>query len=81
MNDDASTGSATGGTGAASDDGIRLQKVLANAGVASRRVAEQMIVEGRVRVNGETVTELGRRIHPETDLVDVDGTALPLDES
>lgn len=90
MNDDASTGSATGGsgsatggpgTGAASDDGIRLQKVLANAGVASRRVAEQMIVEGRVRVNGETVTELGRRIHPETDLVDVDGTAIQLDES
>lgn len=88
MNDDASigsatggAGSATGGTGAASDDGIRLQKVLANAGVASRRVAEQMIVEGRVRVNGETVTELGRRIHPETDLVDVDGTAIQLDES
>lgn len=69
------------GTGAASDDGIRLQKVLANRGVASRRVAEQMIVEGRVRVNGVEVTELGRRIHPETDLVDVDGVAIQLDES
>ncbi len=68
-------------TGAASDDGIRLQKVLANRGVASRRVSEQMIVEGRVRVNGVVVTELGRRIHPETDLVDVDGTAIQLDES
>lgn len=88
---DASTGSATGGSlsdgtategaGSASDDGIRLQKVLANRGVASRRVAEQMIVEGRVRVNGDVVTELGRRIHPETDLVDVDGTAIQLDES
>lgn len=88
---DASTGSATGGSlskgaategaGSASDDGIRLQKVLANRGVASRRVAEQMIVEGRVRVNGLVVTELGRRIHPETDLVDVDGTAIQLDES
>ncbi|KQR20930.1 pseudouridine synthase [Microbacterium sp. Leaf151] len=80
------TGSATGGEGpasggSASDDGIRLQKVLANRGVASRRVAEQMIVEGRVRVNGLVVTELGRRIHPETDLVDVDGTAIQLDES
>ncbi|MCM3500441.1 rRNA pseudouridine synthase [Microbacterium sp. P26] len=60
---------------------MRLQKVLANRGVASRRVAEQMIVEGRVRVNGLVVTELGRRIHPETDLVDVDGTAIQLDES
>lgn len=78
---DASTGSATGGFGSASDDGVRLQKVLANRGVASRRVAEQMIVEGRVRVNGDVVTELGRRIHPETDLVDVDGTAIQLDES
>ena len=65
----------------ASEDGIRLQKVLANAGVASRRVSEQLIVEGRVRVNGEVVTELGSRIHPETDLVDVDGTAIQLDQS
>ncbi|MEX8057534.1 pseudouridine synthase [Microbacterium sp. 16-032] len=72
---------ATEGAGSASEDGVRLQKVLANRGVASRRVAEQMIVEGRVRVNGLVVTELGRRIHPETDLVDVDGTAIQLDES
>ncbi|MDF2921038.1 MAG: transporter, partial [Microbacterium sp.] len=62
-------------------DGVRLQKVLANAGVASRRVAEQLIVEGRVRVNGEVVTELGSRIDPESDLVDVDGTAVQLDAS
>jgi len=62
-------------------DGIRLQKVLANAGVASRRVIEDYIVEGRIRVNGEVVTELGRRIHPEKDLVDVDGTAVQLDVS
>ena len=40
----------------ASPEGVRLQKVLANAGVASRRVAEQLIVEGRVRVNGTVVT-------------------------
>lgn len=78
---EASTGAATEGAGSASDEGIRLQKVLANAGVASRRVAEIMIVEGRVRVNGETVTELGSRINPETDLVDVDGVAVQLDES
>ena len=61
--------------------GQRLQKVLANAGVASRRVAENMIVEGRVRVNGRVVTELGSRIDPENDLVDVDGTAVQLDQS
>ena len=64
-----------------STDGVRLQKVLANAGVASRRVAENLIVEGRVRVNGVVVTELGSRIDPEVDLVDVDGTAIQLDET
>ncbi|MEV7797461.1 pseudouridine synthase [Microbacterium foliorum] len=62
-------------------EGIRLQKVLSAAGVASRRVIEQYIVEGRIRVNGETVTELGRRVDPETDLIDVDGTAVQLDVS
>lgn len=61
--------------------GVRLQKVLANAGVASRRVAENLIVEGRVRVNGEVVTELGTRIDPDADTVDVDGTAIQLDPS
>ncbi len=60
-------------------EGVRLQKVLANAGVASRRVCEQYIAEGRVRVNGVVVTELGSRIDPSSDLVDVDGTAVQLD--
>ncbi|WP_223171301.1 pseudouridine synthase [Microbacterium sp. NIBRBAC000506063] len=55
--------------------------MLANAGVASRRVIENYIVEGRIRVNGETVTELGRRIDPASDLVDVDGVAVQLDAS
>lgn len=62
-------------------EGVRLQKVLAAAGVASRRVSEDLIAAGRVRVNGEVVTELGRRIDPENDLVDVDGTAVQLDAS
>ncbi|MET2012902.1 pseudouridine synthase [Microbacterium chocolatum] len=62
-------------------EGIRLQKVLAAAGVASRRVVEEMIVAGRIRINGVVVTELGRRIDPENDLVDVDGTAVQLDQS
>jgi 23S rRNA pseudouridine2605 synthase/16S rRNA pseudouridine516 synthase len=62
-------------------EGVRLQKALANAGVASRRVIENYIVEGRIRVNGQTVTELGRRIDPENDRIDVDGTAVQLDVS
>jgi pseudouridine synthase len=74
-----STGSGTGGMESA--EGVRLQKVLANAGVASRRVSEQLIVEGRVRVNGVVVTELGTRVDPAADLVDVDGTAIQLDQS
>jgi 23S rRNA pseudouridine2605 synthase/16S rRNA pseudouridine516 synthase len=61
--------------------GVRLQKVLAHAGVASRRVCEELIASGRVRVNGVVVTELGSRIDPEVDLVDVDGTAVQLDQS
>lgn len=60
---------------------VRLQKVLANAGVASRRVAEEMIVSGRVRVNGVVADELGTRIDPTKDLVDVDGVAVQLDQS
>ncbi|WP_291046040.1 pseudouridine synthase [Herbiconiux sp.] len=60
-------------------EGVRLQKVMAAAGVASRRVSEQLIEAGRVEVNGEIVTELGRRIDPENDLVSVDGTAVQLD--
>jgi 23S rRNA pseudouridine2605 synthase/16S rRNA pseudouridine516 synthase len=64
-----------------SAEGVRLQKVLANAGVASRRVSENLIAEGRVRVNGAVVTELGSRIDPEVDLVDVDGQAVQLDVS
>lgn len=73
----------SGSSGPAHDpfapEGVRLQKVLAAAGVASRRVSEQYITEGRVRVNGEVVKELGRRIDPETDHVEVNGTAVQLD--
>lgn len=51
----------------------RLQKYLAGAGVASRRHAEELIVAGRVKVNGKTVTELGTKVDAEADLVEVDG--------
>lgn len=59
-------------------EGERLQKVMAAAGVASRRVCEDLIAHGRVTVNGGVVSEPGRRILP-TDLVTVDGTAIQLD--
>ncbi len=67
-------------SGTASDDGVRLQKLMAAAGVASRRVSENMIEAGRVEVNGEVVTELGRRVLG-ADLVSVDGVAIQLDTS
>jgi len=51
----------------------RLQKVLAHAGVASRRAAERLITEGRVSVNGTVVTELGTKVDPAKDAVKVDG--------
>lgn len=63
-----------------SAEGERLQKVMAAAGVASRRVCEDLIAQGRVTVNGELVTEPGRRVHL-TDLITVDGTAIQLDTS
>ncbi|MFM7030315.1 MAG: pseudouridine synthase [Micrococcales bacterium] len=62
-------------------EGIRLQKVLANAGVASRRVCEELIIEGRVKVNGVRVTELGTRIDPSKDSVMVNGQPIQLDAS
>ena len=54
----------------------RLQKYLAAMGVASRRACEQLIAEGRVRVNGDTVTTPGTKITPGTDTVMVDGRVL-----
>ena len=54
----------------------RLQKILAQAGIASRRKAEAYITEGRVTVNGHTVTELGSKADLERDHIKVDGTLL-----
>jgi len=62
-------------------DGIRLQKVLSQAGVASRRVAERMITDGRVEVNGRVVTELGTRVDPDSAEIRVDGARLVLDDT
>ena len=56
--------------------GERLQKVLARAGVASRRHAEDLITAGRVRVNGRVVTEMGVRVDSRRDKVELDGKRL-----
>jgi 23S rRNA pseudouridine2605 synthase len=58
-----------------------LQKVLAAAGVGSRRACEELIAAGRVEVDGHRVTELGVRIDPKRNVVHVDGMRVQLDES
>ncbi|GAC69737.1 pseudouridine synthase [Gordonia soli] len=62
-------------------DGVRLQKVLAQAGVASRRGAEELIAAGRVEVDGEIVVEQGLRIDPDTAVIRVDGARVIMDET
>jgi 23S rRNA pseudouridine2605 synthase len=52
---------------------VRLQKILSTAGISSRRASEAIIVEGRVTVNGQTVTELGSKADPDVDDIRVDG--------
>lgn len=60
---------------------VRLQKVLASAGVASRRMSEKLIAAGRVEVNGEIVAQMGRRIDPRTDIVRVDGERIQVNDT
>lgn len=62
-------------------DGIRLQKVLAGAGLGSRRACEGLISSGKVIVDGVQVRELGVRVNPRTAIIHVDGLRLQLDES
>lgn len=60
------------------DLSIRLQKVIADCGITSRRKAEGLILDGRVSVNGNTVTELGTKVDPYHDTIQVDGNTLEL---
>ncbi|WP_051267197.1 pseudouridine synthase [Nakamurella lactea] len=59
-------------------DGVRLQKVLSAAGVASRRKAEEMIRDGRIKVDGIVVREMGLRIDPDNAVVHVDGNRIQM---
>ncbi|MDC4233294.1 rRNA pseudouridine synthase [Actinomyces sp. B33] len=63
------------------EGGVRLQKVLSQAGVASRRAAEQMIADGRVTVDGRVVRSQGVRVDPQSQAIHVDGDRLILDEA
>lgn len=62
-------------------EGVRLQKVLAAAGVGSRRKCEDLIEAGKVSVNGETVDQLGVRIDPAACVIEVDGKRISVDTS
>lgn len=62
-------------------EGVRLQKVLAGAGIGSRRACEQVIADGRVTVDGVVVRELGVRVDPRSAVIHVDGLRLQLDTS
>ncbi|WP_296665919.1 pseudouridine synthase [Demequina sp.] len=62
-------------------DGVRLQKVLAAAGVGSRRKCEDLIEAGRVKVDGEVVDQLGVRVAPDEVVIEVDGERISVDES
>lgn len=73
-------GAALPDTSAYSAEGVRLQKVLAQAGVGSRRVCEQLIDQRRVEVNGKVVTTQGMRIDPSTAVVKVDGMRVMITE-
>ena len=71
------TGPGSGGGTGAAREGVRLQKVLAAAGVGSRRACEELIAAGRVVVDGRTVREQGVRIDPAAAEVRVDGLRIP----
>lgn len=64
-----------------SDTPQRLQKILAQAGYGSRRACEELILQGRVRVNGQVVTQLGTRADPRYDVIEVDGQRVRLPET
>ncbi len=57
---------------------VRLQKVLAASGIASRRKCETLMADGRVEVDGGVVTQLGAKVDPETAVIRVDGKRLPV---
>lgn len=62
------------------EEKVRLQKYLAEAGVASRRKAEELILQGKISVNGKIITELGTKIIPDIDKVIYEGKEIKVQE-
>ena len=58
---------------------VRLQKYIAECGIASRRKAEELILDGKIKVNGKTVTELGIKVKPNIDIVEYNGKKIELE--
>jgi 23S rRNA pseudouridine2605 synthase len=58
----------------------RLQKVIARSGIASRRKCEELILQGRVWVNGQVVTQLGTKVDPVQDIIEVDRQPITLEK-
>jgi pseudouridine synthase len=69
-----------GGRRTPAGSGERLQKILSAAGIASRRLSEELITQGRVSVNGKTVTELGTKADPAADEIKVDGRRIKTEQ-
>ncbi len=63
------------------EGGVRLQKVISQAGIASRRTAETMILQGRIMVDGQVVRKLGTRIDPDMQVIHVDGERVFIDQA
>ena len=74
------TGRSRTGTMGKPEDTIRLNRFLARAGLGSRRAVEDLIRQGRVRVNGQNVADLGRQVNPHADRIEVDGVPARLPE-
>ena len=62
------------------DEKIRLQKYIASSGVTSRRKAEELILQGKIKVNGKTVTELGSKVDPKKDKIEFNGKVLKIED-
>ena len=62
------------------EENVRLQKFIASSGVASRRKAEELILQGKIKVNGQTVLELGTKVNPKKDVIEYDGKVLKIED-
>lgn len=59
---------------------VRLQKFIAEAGIASRRKAEDLIKQGKIKVNGKVIIELGTKVNPEKDVIEYNGNVIKKEE-